>query len=74
VATSIELPMSADAEQSYLEQRLREEAEAAAAASSVPAMLAHVNMAIAYARRFGERCDSSAPAASEAWITENRVW
>ncbi len=62
----------ADETRRYLERRVREEACAAARATSVEATLIHVSLATAYARRFGA---SSAPETSGAsWVQEQRVW
>lgn len=59
---------------SYLEGRVREEADAAASASSVEATVIHLRLATAYARRFGERSGRSISFAGESWIGEHRVW
>ena len=61
------LPRSERAQRSkalaYLESRVREEADAAATASSVEATLVHVVLATAYAKRL-----------NDSWVQEHRVW
>lgn len=56
----------------YLERRVRDEARAAATATSVKATLIHVLLATAYAKRFGET--SASAMSADAWLQEQRVW
>ncbi len=58
----------------YLQRRVREEAEAAIRASSMPATLIHVALATAYAKRFGEISGAETPVAGTNWADDNRVW
>ncbi len=67
-----------DAERSdtlrYLHRRVREEADAAARATSMDATLIHVILATAYAKRFGERSGASANPAGHSWADQHRIW
>ncbi len=58
----------------YLQRRVREEAEAAVRASSMPATLIHVALATAYAKRFGEMSNLAPVSAEQRWADDNRVW
>jgi hypothetical protein len=55
----------------YLQRRVREEAEAAVRATSMPATLIHVALATAYAKRFGE---VSHGGVAVGWADEHRLW
>ena len=57
----------------YLGQRVREEALAAANATSPKVTMVHVALATAYARCFGATCATEQQAA-KAWVDEHRVW
>lgn len=59
---------------SYLERRVREEADAAATASSVEATLIHVLLATGYARRLGECSGRSGSFTKYSWVEEHRLW
>ena len=59
---------------SYLESRLREEADAAAQATSLEATLAHVMLATAYAKRLNESSTARLALAADSWVQENRIW
>ena len=58
---------SAQYETAYLRRRAREEAGAAASASTIAATLLHVELATAYAQRC---CNAQ----DQAWVAEHRVW
>lgn len=58
----------------YLECRVREEADAAARASSVEATLVHVVLATAYARRLNECSSGRLSLPADSWAQEHRVW
>ncbi len=57
----------------YLESRVREEAAAAAWATSLEATLAHVKMATAYAKRLNASNAQLTPP-EESWVEEHRLW
>lgn len=65
---------AAGADLAYLESRVRAEAGAAAAASSLAATLIHVSLATAYARRFGECTERNMVLNGRIWAEEHRVW
>jgi hypothetical protein len=58
----------------YLESRVREEADAAAKASSVEATLVHVVLATAYARRLNECSSGGLTVPADSWVQEHRIW
>ncbi len=58
----------------YLECRVREEAKAAAQASSIEATLAHLVLATRYAERFGEYAGRSASPKDRSWVEDQRIW
>ena len=58
----------------FLESRVREEADAAARASSVEATLAHVMLATRYAERLADCCGRSAASQSRSWVDAHRLW
>jgi hypothetical protein len=58
----------------YLESRVREEADAAARASSVEATLVHVVLATAYARRLNECSSGRFTVPADSWVHEHRIW
>lgn len=58
----------------YLERRVREEANAAVTASSVEATLIHVLLATGYARRLGECSGRSGSLTKNSWVEEHRLW
>ena len=65
---------SASGSLSFLQRRVREEAEAAVRASSMPATLIHVALATAYAKRIGEISNRETASAEQKWADDNRVW
>jgi hypothetical protein len=58
----------------YLKRRVRDEAEAAISASSMPAMLIHIALATAYAKRFGESEHAAASWVRDPWTERHRIW
>ena len=62
------------AARTYLESRLREEANAAARAASVEATLVHVVLATAYAKRLNECTSGRLIVPADSWVQEHRVW
>lgn len=59
---------------SYLESRVREEADAAARASTLGATLVHLDLATAYARRVMICPAAALPFAGRSAADEIRVW
>ena len=58
----------------YLVSRVREEADAAARASSIEATLAHLFLATSYAKRFGEYCGRRTNFKAKSWVEDQRIW
>jgi hypothetical protein len=67
-------PTQQAASLAYLESRVREEADAAARASSVEATLAHVVLATAYAKRLNECSNGRLTLPADSWAQEHRLW
>ena len=67
-------PAERSAELAYLESRTREEADAAATASSIEATLVHVVLATAYAKRLNECSSGRLPLPADSWVQEHRIW
>ncbi|MBA3512478.1 hypothetical protein [Sphingomonas sp.] len=59
---------------SYLESRVREEADAAATATSLEATLIHLRLATAYAKRFDDCAGRSSNSNVRSWVEDHRVW
>ena len=67
-------PAEHSIELAYLESRTREEADAAARASSIEATLVHVVLATAYAKRLNKCSGGRLPLPADSWVQEHRVW
>lgn len=58
----------------YLRDRVREEADAAAAASSMAVTLVHLSLATAYAKRCCAQPGWTSGADERLWADEHRIW